>query len=186
MKRELTAALCIFCLLACPAFAAEDREDESGMTFDFDMRGGVGGSYKMTGGMAEWGVGVDLLALLRFTFGEAGQSIMPEFGYSASIHAEGDGVVDHYFVGGVGYGYYSDKFAAGIVPSLVVGRTQGFHHGIDDGYGYRTTLFIEAPRWFGLQVHHQIVLFGGEMVNEFCISGSLNLEIVVIPLLFLR
>ncbi len=182
MLRKPMVIFIALALLTTTAWAREQEEvpaaEDQRLTFDFDMRASAGASYKMTGGHADWGMGMDLLALFRITPLGSGHSIMPELGYSSSIHH--DHVRDHYFVAGVGYGYNSKWFAAGIIPSLVVGSTQGFHHGQNDGLGFRTTVFTEIPRIIGIQVHHQTVVFGGEMVNEFCFSASLNLGLIYV------
>ncbi len=182
MLRKPAVILIALALLSTTAWAKEQEEipaaEDQGLVFDFDMRAGAGASYKMTGGYADWGLGMDLLLLFRITPLGTGHSIMPEIGYSASIHRKD--VTDHYFVAGLGYGYNSKWLVAGIIPSLVVGSTQGFDHGRNDGLGFRTTVFAEIPRIVGIQVHHQIVVFGGEMVNEFCFSASLNLGLVLL------
>ncbi|MBN2495233.1 MAG: hypothetical protein JXR96_11615 [Deltaproteobacteria bacterium] len=163
--------------------AAEEPEPETLDTqtrFVFDMRLAAGGSYKIMDDRAEWGIGMDFSVLFRIDVGGTGHTIMPEFGYSASLHDE-NRIQDHYFIGGVGYGLSGEWYTIGIVPSFVAGSVQGFHHGREMAYGYRTALIAEVPRIVGVQAAHQVmVLENGEIEHQFLLTGSFNLGLIIL------
>lgn len=172
----LVNVLTLLVMLTGPAVARNKIPpvvDAGGTRFAFDFRAATGGAYKKMGGVARWGIPVDVLALFRIDIAGTGNTIMPELGYAGSFHADTK-IQSHYFVGGVGYGYSSRWFATGMVPSIVVGATEDFGGRTRDGLGMRVTAFVEVPRTVGFHLTYQAVLSGGVVEHQYLVTASLN------------
>lgn len=180
--RTVISVFLLAVLSAGPA-AAQDLPrpvvDNGGTRFVFDMRMASGLAYKVMNSEAHWGHPLDILALFRIDIGGTGNTIMPELGYAGSFHI--DGVIQsHYFVGGVGYGFSSEWFTAGIIPSLVAGVTQNYYEEEADGLGFRIGAFAEVPHIVGVQITYQTVGAGGELEHQFMLTASLNLALILL------
>ena len=186
--RIIACVLSAAILLAVPALAKDMPRpvvDHGGTRFVFDMRLASGLAWKQMNGEGHWGYPVDALALFRIDIGGTGNTIMPELGYSGSLHFDAD-IQSHYFVGGVGYGFSSEWFTAGIVPSIVAGVTQDFDGNRGDGLGVRATLFAEVPRIVGVQMTYQSVASGGVLEHQVMFTASLNAALIVVWALLAR
>ncbi len=164
--------LVILLVLAPATGLADEPVEPLRPPFMPDMRLAVGAGAKVRSGVVGyWGAALDVQFQPRIALPGL-MGLFPEVGYSAWADDE---VSDHYGTLGVGFGAHAGWWAAGIVPTFLVGGVQPTPD--DDllfALGYRTTLFFEFPRFGGFQAAHQVLFFNGDHIHEFRFMLSIH------------